>query len=268
MPTIEEMFGQQNAIIRHLMDQQKGLQRAFEAGIIQTGAALRESLEKNERGLRLNQEFMENMRRLTVSEGGTYSTQVPGKREPYWLNKSIILQAGSAARVTASEPTSSTGPFEVAQIMCVARASIPIGVTGGVIVRETRFRSVSSVMVEPMAAPSPTALAAPSYEPDTTYQYVVDFLFEYQTGKANRRRMNAPIPSSFLFTEQGRPAYLACGDILAPADSIGYAIEPLFPSRGWLGGVNPGAITDPAQPVAIDVCMHGILFAQAPDFRP
>jgi hypothetical protein len=268
MPDMNQEIFKLNRICAHLQEKTARLERAYDEGVIATRQDMKEAFEKIERALRLNAEVVKNMRSGAGEEDAVYSTKIPGKREPFFFTKDITIPAGTTARQTASEQTSSTGPFEAAQLMAAARMSVPFGISSGVIQREIRFRSINSALTEPMAAPNPLAGTAPTYAPDTTYNGFMDFLFEYQTGKSARRRMNAPVPSPFLFTEQGRPLYLPCGDLWPASDSISYTIDPVAATRAWLGGVFPGPVADTAQPVTVTICFLGILYSQAPDYRP
>lgn len=216
--------------------------------------------------VRLNAEVVKNLRKLGTNQGAVYAEQVPGDREPFTLTKDVTISAGSAGGMSASESTPSSGPFECTMIRATAKMQIPVFSDGATITTQLRFRAIRSDVVEPAASPDPAAAAQPSYTPNLTYVGVFDFLWEYQPGSSTKRRMNAPLPSSFLDHE--RWFYLSCGDFFATSDTITWTVTPLLATYAWFGGVQPGDVTDVARAVTVTWGFHGTLYKQAPNYAP
>lgn len=259
---IIQTINQQAAIIRQMQQQMVNLQGGSYAQLIPTLNGLKEAMEKTERCYRLNIEAMTN---LQTNAGAVYAEQIPGKRFPFWLRSDVTIPAASTTRQGVSTLVQGGGPFEIAQLMAVAVQNVPVATVGGAtITRQLRFRPINSATADPLASPNPAAVAQPLYTPNITTNGVFDFFVEYNAASAQRRRMNAPLPSSFLFGND-RPAYLACGDLLDKTDNVVYAVDPLFPSFAWIGGVQPGTVTDEAQPVLVILVAHGVVYGQAAD---
>lgn len=267
-------FSQYGSIIRHLQGKVGEYDRLFAMGIIPTINSFREALEKITEATRLNLEAQTRFSQYAQNAGAVYAEQIPGKRTPFYLHSDITVPAGTTARQSISQIVQGGGPFEIAQIMGAARMSVPVGTDNSgaspVIVYQTRFRSINSAMSEPLASPDPVAVAQPSYTPNITYNGGLDFLWSYQAGKSGKYRMNAPIPSSFLFSHD-RPAYLACGDLLDSVDNVLWTVDPIFPTFAWIGGVSgpgtPPNLVDVAAPVIVTLEAHGVVYAQPPDQR-
>lgn len=267
MSQIEAVIRQQQAIIQHLGGKVAQLEQLYQQGFIGSQGGLREALEKIAQATAYNAEVLKAYRALATNQGAVYGEQIPGKREPKWLLSNLIVPAGSVTPVTDTVPIPSTGPFEGAQIMGTVRANVPVAVIDGAVVSQVRWRSHNSAISDPLASPNPAAATQPSYTPDITYNGAFDFLWEYSSGKTSRIRMTAPVPSVFLFSSD-RPFYLATGDMFDASDAWLTQVTPLFPSFAWLGGMAPTPdVADVAQPYTVTLCMHGVLYAQAPDYK-
>lgn len=267
-------FNQYGAVIRHLRGKIDEYDRFFAMGVIPTANSFREALEKITEATRLNQEAQARFAQYAQNAGAVYAEQIPGKRTPFYLTTDIIIPAATTSRQSLSQIVQGGGPFEIAQVMGAVRMSVPVGTdnTGPapVIIFQTRLRSINSAMSDPLASPDPTAVAQPSYTPNITYNGGLDFMWSYQAGKSSKFRMNAPIPSSFLFSHD-RPAYLACGDLLDSVDNIVWTVDPIFPTFGWIGGVSgpgtPPNLVAAAAPAIVTLEAHGVVYAQPPDTK-
>lgn len=258
-------------VLRHLRGRVEYYDQLFGQGLIPTLNAFKEALEKNNEATRLNLEAQARFAQYAQNAGAVYAEQIPGRRTPFYLNADVTIPAGVTTRQSQPQIVQGGGPYEIAQLMCAVRMSVPVGLDLTVgppatVIYQTRLRSHNSAMSDPLASPDPTAAAQPSYTPNVTYNGGLDFLVSYQAGKSAKFRMNVPIPSSFLFSND-RPAYLACGDLLDSVDSIVWSVDPLFATFAWIGGVTGDTqnIAAVAAPAIVSLTTQGVVYAQPPD---
>src|SRR5215831_1545573 len=139
----------------------------------------------------------------------------PCKKQPYWYTAEIALAQGSSARTPGTFTVSQDGPFVALALQAAWRETA--GPTAGRWLppssEEMVIRAISQFnFVSNIPRPDP-----------------VDFEYEISDGNSDRNWQDKPVPSSFLYSVGGQPAYLPVTKEFDPNTTVTVMLTPIRP---------------------------------------
>jgi|SRR5579871_1145826 len=136
------------------------------------------------------------------------------KQQNFSYSVEIALKQGTTARTPGTFTTSTDGPFVALAVQCAWRETK--GAYAG------RWLPPSSEEAW-LRAMSTFNFANPP-RPDT-----IDFEYEVTDGNSDRNWQDKPVPSSFLYSVAGQPAFLPVPAVIAINSTVTVAVTPVRP---------------------------------------
>jgi len=140
-----------------------------------------------------------------IADPGLLAENMPGKRVPFMYHLEYDFAAAATAQQLARFTTSQDGHF-----LCLAlMSSVRVPQAGANV---GRWRPPSSITFN---------IDGTGYGPGP-----MDFSFEIQDRNSDRMWQNAPTPSCYLFTAQGKPLYLTVPAFIEKNTTVSGAVTP------------------------------------------
>jgi len=146
--------------------------------------------------------------------GGAPGLPACQKQQTFAYSVEIPLRQGTSGRTPGSFSVSQDGPFVALALQAAWRE------TSGPFAGRWLPPSSNELWLRSVA----TFNFAAAPRPDTC-----DFTFEITDGNSDRNWQDKPIPSAFLYSVNGQPAYLPVPGIFPPNSTVTVAITPIRP---------------------------------------